>query len=494
MDAYVCIGHVRVKTVGMSADSLDLRDLCEKYPERAREVKDITFDTEKLGGNYWLTTLDKSKIMMGRVLSITDAAGEEEDKDHFISRFTPSTQSLRFSEVSEDGTLIFDILEEAGVRDKSVMTDEDRVKEAIAEAVKSGVVTEEDARARIDYMLANHVEWDWIKEVISFWQPHEKAVVKPSCLYVDMFLEEAVDAGREGVISRMLTHIVLGYAVIVESDRGLGKLVLTKTIAWLLGLPVYDAIFSHDMPQSVVYGEHKTDDTASLFLASEEAMQLALDAEKGETTARARLGLMKARAASVSVVIDRSEFYKCLADRGMMAVDELNCGDANFVERVFNPLLDGHGTLYFPGLGPMEAKRPFSLIATQNAGYEGTMEQNMATMSRFKFVRLEYPRSVRKILESAVEAELKERGIDRLPKREFIDQAEKFYDRIHRAFSGNLISDTALNIRGFVSSLVTVTVRPKASLNQFLQDGVINACPQMERALLTEQLNETVTL
>ena len=371
------------------------------------------------------------------------------------------------------------------------------IANALREKVRQGIVTEEDAMERIRYMREHGAKDSLILRVIMDWIPHEKEVVKPDCLYVDKFLEEAKAKNQDGTVVEILKMAVLGYGIIVKSPRGLGKLVLTKTIAWLKGQPVYSAIFSREMSAEIAEGKAMTDNSASDWLMSEEAETTAVSALKGQMAAQAKMNLMTARAASVSIVIDKSEFYKCMKDKGVMAVDELNSGDPNLVERIFNPLLDGHKKMYFPGLGEVKAERPFTVIATMNEGYEGTNEQNMATMSRFKHVILKYPKTLRDIIEASAKAELKSLGYpDVKIRKELLNQAENLYNKLFAASTGAapLISDTALNIRGFASALVTCMVFEDSSLSQYIEDGVINVCPEMERPVLKNMLQDSVKL
>lgn len=377
------------------------------------------------------------------------------------------------------------------------------IEEKVDKKVAEGIVTKENAEHRIQFMRESGATDRDIFMFIDMWVKHEKdPEPEPDCKYQDNFLKESQVAGMDGVVLQCLKFCFLGYGVIVDSARGLGKYVLTQTVAWLLGLPIYHAIFNRDMSPEIAEGKTMTDNTASEWLMSEEAEKVSLGALHGEMQDQAKMNLMTARAASVSIVIDKSEFYKAIKDSGLMAVDELNLGDANLVEKIFNPLLDGQRRMYFPGIGELIAERPFCVIATQNSGsdYDGTGSQNKATMSRFKWIRLKYPKTLRNVIEASAKAELKRYGYDVNIRKEFLDACESFYNKIYKASSANTgsatpngqISDTALNIRGFVSALVVCTVFEGSSLRQYLRSGVIDVCDEEEVARLMEMLHSCV--
>ena len=352
---------------------------------KGEQVPELTVSKASWGGSGYTLMTVESQEDAARITGIQNEDGSEiQDLEALVSRMNPEEYKVVVDNV-EGRTMtghIDHMVDESTVvdsrSDKEIGSD---IQQLIAEKVSAGIVTQEDAEERIRYMKDHGADEALIFMVIKDWVPHEKAVRKPDCLYVDKFLEQAHANHEDGVIVQILKMATLGYSIIVSSARGLGKLVLTQTIAWLRGQPVYSAILSRDTSAEIAEGKAMTDNTASDWLMSEEARKVSYDALCGDLKSKATMDLMSARAASVSIVIDKSEFYKCMKDRGVMAVDEINCGDPNLVERIFNPLLDGHKKMYFPGLGELTAERPFTVIATMNEGYEGTNEQNMATMS-----------------------------------------------------------------------------------------------------------------
>ena len=469
--------------------------------EKGDKVPSLAISKAAWGGASYTLMIAVTEEPAARIMSITKSDGTEiEDLDSFVARFSP-----------EEYIIVIDSIESRNISGHiDHLVDSETVVDSRTEAelasdlmalvnqkIKEGIVTEEDAMERIRYMQDNGADEALIFMVVSQWIHHMKAVVKPDCLYVDKFLEQSKAKHEDGKIVEILKLATLGYGIIIESARGLGKLVLTLTIAWLRGQPVYSAIFSRDMSSEIAEGKAMTDNSASDWLMSDAAQKVSYDALCGNLNAQATMNLMTARASSVSIVIDKSEFYKCMMDKGLMAVDELNCGDPNLVERIFNPLLDGHKKMYFPGIGELKAERPFTVIATMNAGYEGTNEQNMATMSRFKHIILQYPKTLRDIIEASAKAELKSYGYPDVKIRtDLLNQAEKFYNKVFAASVGEdpLISDTALNVRGFASAIVTCTIFNGSSLQQYLRSGVLNACDAREREVLEGMLHDTVSL
>lgn len=135
------------------------------------------------------------------------------------------------------------------------------------------------------------------------------------------------------------------------------------------------------------------------------------------------------------------------------------------------------------------------LFGTQNADYEGTMQQNEATMSRFNTLHFRQPESVIEQFKSATAAALKKKGCDFKLREEYFNQAQKFYSIVLDAVRDATVSNAVLNIRGFVRALTVVAVSEgSCKLKRWLQICVIDTCPTDEREALLSVLNSIVTL
>ena len=488
--------NMKVRAMNMFEESMELLEEAEENLESCNESYSLSVSPANFSGFFCLTNAGDHTAQYGRILSIEREDGTEEDISVYTQKYTESTRSIRITEV-DGNVLTCEITEE---EQKGNMTYSSVLEEARAimeQKIKEGIRDREDAEDVLEYLLSQKVDDYVIRDAVSWWEKHEGKVEKPKCLYVDSFLETSMSLGEDGVIAETITHLTNQYGVLVESEKGLGKGVLTDTTAWILNLPIYRDIFSREMSRGQVYGDHLTDNSASDFLETKEAYNMQKDALDGDTSAAAKIELKKAQAAAVKIVIDKSKFYRCLSDHGMLAIDEINLGDPNLVKSIFNPLLDGNAMMSFPGLGDLKFERPSCIMATQNVGdeYVGTMDQDDSTITRFKFVKLQYPETLRDVIEAAAYADLKRRGFPDLKiKEEHLFQASKFYDTLYASKQRGLIKSKALNVRGFVSALVEVTKRPTASLKQYIRGGVTNACDDAEQTILRQLLNDTVTL
>ena len=122
--------------------------------------------------------------------------------------------------------------------------------------------------------------------------------------------------------------------------------------------------------------------------------------------------------------------------------------------------------------------------------------QFKATMSRFKHIVLQYPKSFRGIIEAASKSELKKLGIDCSIRKDLLNQANQLYMKyFHAQTEGSkMISDDALNIRGFVSAIVNCMVFNDSNFAQYIENDVINAANIAERSELRSILRTVVSI
>jgi len=400
----------------------------------------------------------------------------------------------------------------------------------VQEKIDAGVITKEEAEKRIAFMRENYVDSFTITRTVKDWKLHNKPAHKPSCLYVDPYLEETRNKKQEGIIAEGLRAAAGRQALILEGEKSTGKNVYTETIAWLRYEPQYLITFSRQMSPASIYGEKTTDNSAAKELAefdpeileraerirdkikfsmnllyktgigADEAMSSAMESlveEEREVLKReAEFKKLKAQSSSVNIIIDASELYDWLIDGGTMVFNELNMCDANFFASFTNQLLDGTGFLFVPGRGEVPINRDCVLFGTQNAEYAGTEMQNEATMSRFGCLYFKQPESIKKQLMTAVEAALKRDGFEAVKlDKKFFNETESFYKQCRSAVRKQTVSNACLNIRGFVRALTAVAEGDGyCNLKRQIEIHVVNTCPFDERQALYATLENIVTL
>lgn len=127
--------------------------------------------------------------------------------------------------------------------------------------------------------------------------------------------------------------------------------------------------------------------------------------------------------------------------------------------------------------------------------YEGTAQQNEATMSRFNTLFFKQPETVIGQFIAATEAALVKSGCDYRLDQKYYQQAQAFYSQCMTAVHEGIISNSVLNIRGFVRALTTVAESEGfVTLGRWLQICVIDTCPVDEREPLRSILKSIVTL
>lgn len=399
------------------------------------------------------------------------------------------------------GEMVLDEVKAANVEDSSVSP---KLQAIIDEKIAAGIVTKEEMDERLKVMQLNKVDEALKIKVVNGYRKYNKAAHKPNCVYVDPYLSK-VKAGKEGIIAEGLRSGVGRMASICEGEKSVGKNVYMETIAWLMGMPLYMLTFSRQMSPSSIYGEKSTDNSASERLKDmkDEAIakvMLEINAPElkdraGAIKAAADFEIQKARAASVSIVIDQSELYDWLVDGGCMVLNELNMGESNFLSSFLNPLTDGTGFLFIPGRGEVRMHKDCVLFGTQNADYEGVQQQNEATMSRFNTLYFQQPESVIGQFKAATAAALRKSGCDYELSDDYFQQAQKFYSQCMKSVHGGIVSNAVLNIRGFVRALTTVAESEGyCGLNRWLKICVVDTCPVAEREALSAVLNSIVTL
>ena len=418
--------------------------------------------------------------------------------------------------------------DEASANRKSDEGISDELKKIIKEKVDAGIVTQKEIDARVKFMRDNYVDTFLMTRVIKGYRgDYNKPPHTPSCLYVDPYLESSRKQKVEGIIAEGLRNAVSRMAVICEGEKSTGKNVYLETISWLMGMPMYLITFSRQMSPSSIYGEKTTDNGPAEALAAfdkdilakaeiiKEKMRFAasmmvgrkgelnhlieesLSAEDRRILAQAKeFEVLKAKAASVNIVIDASELYDWLTDGGLLCFNEMNMAEANFFASFTNQLLDGTGFLFVPGRGEVPIHKDCVLFGTQNADYQGVEEQNEATMSRFGCIEFRQPESIKKQLVAAVTSRLKKDGFEGVSlDTKFYNECESFYKQCRGAVRKQQVSNACLNIRGFVRALTIVAESDGyATLTRAVDQHVISTVPTDERGPLRDILKTVMSL
>ena len=465
----------------------------------------------------WTVYLDAEERsnMVGHILSIKESSGSDSELADLDMELLME-ENLRISLRHTEDRKMMGMLQI--VSDENTKTKEQehitRVEEMILDKIRQGIVTIEEMDERLRVMMANEVDPFLIERVIQGYRKYDRPVRHPSCIYVDPYLDDTKRRKEQGIIQKGLRSATSRHALILEGEKSTGKNVYAETIAWLMGMPSYLITFTRQMSPSSIYGEKCTDNSASELLESFDSSWLKKakmihdelrsgrdknglsEEEKEILDKEADFEKLKALAASVHIKMDQSELFDWLTIGGIMIFNECNLADPNFFASFANQLLDGTGYIVIPGRGEVRINQDCVLLGTQNAEYIGTENQNEATMSRFGCIEFEQPKTIVKQLLAGTEAELKRHGdIGEKLKPDYYQQAQAFYTKCRDSVHNGLITNSSLNIRGYIRALTEVSESHGfASLKEQITIQVINTCPNEERSSLKGILSQVVTL
>jgi hypothetical protein len=248
------------------------------------------------------------------------------------------------------------------------------------------------------------------------------------------------------------------------------------------------------MKSEDIYGGKTTDNSAASRL-TEEGAEAYLASLRGDALPEEKLKkaiefqFLKAKAASINIVQESSDFVEWLQHGGLLVLNEMNLSDPNFFASIFNQLLDGTKFIYVPGIGRVDVHPDCLIIGTQNkACYAGVNQQNNATMSRFGCIEFVFPDSIRKQLREAVS---KRFTVD----TEVFQQIDKLYKQLKKGVDEQTIGNECLNIRGFIRAIEAYAIDPSSTtLAAQVKIHVVNTCPEDQREVVKAQVEEFVTL
>lgn len=460
-----------------------------------------------------------------------------------VSAALDSKYNIVLEKVTEDGTFIgkFQILSPVSSSAPTEKTEGKKEKEpseipvrpdlqdVIEKKIAEGIVTREEANDRLRCMKENLFDNDLITKIFSSYRKYSiKQPQRPSTEYKDPWIDLWKAKRKNTYLARACRNAAARNAMILEGPKSVGKNVFTETVAWLMGMPLFLITFAPNMSPSAIYGEKSTDNSAAARLRSFDmnkvnqgkillniktrmmmnrfvnrldeaaAMSVFSDEDKKLMQMAGDYDRATHEAASVNIIIDHSELYDWLVDGGLMCFNEMNLAEPAFFASFTNQLTDGTGFIAIPGRGEVSINKDCVLFGTQNADYAGCQQQNEATVSRFGCIRFKQPDNVKALLKAATQSKIRKDGYGNLKLDEqYYDQATKFYKSVFGAATkGDAeITDSCLNIRGFVRALsVVAEAGGYDSLADELETQVINTCEIDEASALSQILRQCVTL
>lgn len=350
------------------------------------------------------------------------------------------------------------------------------IADAMSRIVADGIDSQENLEEKLKYLKENKVSSIAIANLFASYRKYPSAVAaripqRPNTLFVDTteILQTVVPSANEG------KHLAF------EGEKGVGKNVLTETMAWLYNRPLYEFSFNSAQSNNTLLGgktfadekEDTKEDKKELVKSALSFLKMAKKSLfKGETESHEDSELEKAQRIlykalgknDKSLVFEMSSILEAMVNGGILVVDEFNTAQPSILS-VFNSLLDDRGRMEVTGLGQIVKDRSFFAISTQNKDYEGTFELNEATADRFEPVIFPAPINIIDVIQARVP------GIG----YDVANECNTLYMGIRAAVTDpdSDIDMQALSIRGFVSAC-EVTLRQGVPLNKALISHVAN--------------------
>lgn len=387
----------------------------------------------------------------------------------------------------EDGS-IATIIEQSGtnligsftVTDKQLKKEKNvkDLKTTLQYLIGEGLDTEENLKEKIAFLKKNGITE---KEMLNMFKTYEKypddvkskIPPKPRTLYQD----------NHGLIKKSIAYMNANRNMMFEGDRGVGKNVLTETLAWLYSRPLYEfSMNSQHDNNSLLGGKTFTDNdkynkeeskgfisfimkmVKRIFKLKDKEVEL--EANDFDMFLNVSESIMS-NFSGKKLVYEKSSIIEACEYGGIIVFDEFNTSLGHILS-LFNSLLDDRRRITVPGYETIEAHPNFLAIATQNKDYQGTFENNEATVDRFVPIIFPTLDSIEDVLMAKV------------PSISYDDvkTCQALFKGIKKSVEDGVINERALTIRGFIDACLVI--EHGLPLKEALIDNIANRASDVD--------------
>ncbi|MDF2879541.1 MAG: hypothetical protein K0R54_98 [Clostridiaceae bacterium] len=351
------------------------------------------------------------------------------------------------------------------------------LKSIVEKIVTEGIATQSEIDKRIAYMKKYGVTERQMITVFSSFKKYPDEVAKripnPKTFYID----------NTGILRRAIGYINIRRNLLFEGDRGVGKNVLCETLAWLFKRPLYEFSINSQHSNNDMLGGRTFED------AMNESKEESVNFIKGisgffkigfkkfftsnveENEAIQFMGIFKKVVSYFTgkkityepdIIVQSAEYG------GILVFDEFNTSYGN-VMSLFNSLLDERRRIQVPGYKMVEADDNFFAIATQNKDYQGTFENNEATVDRF--IPIVFPTLTN--IEDILYSKVKDVSYDT------VNRCQNLFKSIKKCVEDGEISEKSLTLRGFIDACMASTMQD-ISLSEALYDNIANRASDID--------------
>ena len=341
---------------------------------------------------------------------------------------------------------------------------EDSYEAVIQKVLSNNFLTKEEMQERVAYLEASGVTKKQSTALFASYVPYSDEASlriprKPKTLYQD----------TNGLVRKSVAYLNLNRNLMFEGDRGVGKNVLTETLAWLYKRPLYEfSLNSGYSNESLVGGktiestQPKNEEAVATIITKFKEREMTKDAFLKELSV-----LLKETTGGMEMGFEKTSIIEAAEEGGILVLDEFNTSIAHAMS-LFNSLLDDRRRIQVPGYKLVEAHQNFVAIGTQNKEYVGTFETNEATSDRF--VPIVFPTN--KEISGIILAKLPN------AKQSILRMCEVIYRDMKNTIEKGLLSEKSMTIRGFIDACMAVEmdIPPKEA---FI-DNLANRCSEVE--------------
>lgn len=449
---------------------MTLKGAKTRYPQKfvlLEEVKkgnkpnlDFVLEDDRFIG-YWKE--DKVGYIMGNAEELS-----------FLEKGAKQGEKIVGRAVSLDNT---NVVCEVEISEKlESMIAEESFEAIIEKVVSNKFLTEEELKSRLTYLEQSGVTKKQSAALFATYVRYSdeaslRIPQKPKTLYQD----------SNGLVRESVAYLNLKRNLMFEGDRGVGKNVLTETLAWLFKRPLYEFSLNSGYSNESLVGGKTIESTnpgneqaIESIIAKFEGKEMTKDSFLKELSS-----LLKETSGGMEMGFEKTSIIEAAEEGGILVLDEFNTSIAHAMS-LFNSLLDDRRRIQVPGYKLVEAHSNFVAIGTQNKEYVGTFETNEATSDRF--VPIVFPSN--KEISAIILAKIPN------AKQSLLKICEIIYKDMKMTIEKGMLSEKSMTIRGFIDACMAVEM--DISPKEAFIDNIANRCSEIEDRKIVESIIEGV--
>lgn len=411
-------------------------------------------DSKKQEG---ISSLEEVKsIAVGQRAQVTEQVGM-----NYLAKFTVSDKAVQYAKSSDVATTEFERI------------------------INEGILDEEELKSRISYLKKNKVTDKQLATLLSTYQKYDNEVSKripnPKTLFAD----------SSGLVKKSVAYINVGRNLLFEGERGVGKNVLTETLAWAYNRPLYEFSLNSQQSNDDIMGgksiQTKTTTLETDPLLDEFINKVNESIDKGKYDKESMKKefkeavdkIISAKSEGIEMGFEKSALIEAGEVGGILVLDEFNTAFGHVLS-VLNSFLDDRRRIEVPGYDAVILDKNAVVIATQNREYTGTFDNNEATIDRFVPIIFPTSESIVAVLTAKVPGlALKTAEV-----------CQKLFEGMKRCVRDGELSERTISIRGFIDACLAT--EQDITLKEALIDNIANRASDTDERKAIRLIIDTI--